>query len=89
MPVATRAVGRFVSAEDYTAAGVKAIIANALQVFLYQNWTNVDGFFTADPKVVVGARPIVKMNYNEASIMASAGANVLHEDTVLYLQKNE
>ena len=65
-----------------------AIIANALQVFLYQNWTNVDGFFTADPKVVVGARPIVQMNYNEASIMASAGANVLHEDTVLYLQKN-
>lgn len=62
-----------------------AIVASALKVEVYENWTDVDGFFSADPNRVKGARSLSQMTYEEASILSYAGSSVLHEDTMTFL----
>ncbi len=62
-----------------------AIVTSALKAEVYENWTDVDGFFSADPNRIKGARPRSQMTYEEASILSYAGSNVLHEDTMTFL----
>ena len=64
-----------------------ALVACGLRVSVYENWTDVDGVLTADPKFVTGATPIRCMSYKDAHILTSFGASVLHEETVPYLIK--
>lgn len=63
---------------DYAASA----IGNALDVDVIEIWTDVDGFMSSDPKVVVGAKVIREMNYCEAAELAYFGAKVLHPRTV-------
>ncbi|MDO8522631.1 MAG: aspartate kinase [bacterium] len=63
---------------DYTAS----IIGHALSSKEIQIWTDVDGIFTADPRVVESARVITDISYREASEMAAFGARVLHPRTI-------
>lgn len=49
---------------------------------IYENWTDVNGVFSADPRVVPSARSLAYLSYAELQHMASAGANVLHADAV-------
>lgn len=44
--------------------------------------TDVPGIFTADPRVVPGAVPIVAISYDTAHLMARCGAKVVHPDAV-------
>jgi len=57
-----------------------SIIAAILGAELYENWTDVSGFYTADPRVVPTARPIVSMTYEEGGELAYQGASVLHPE---------
>ena len=49
---------------------------------IYENWTDVNGVFSADPRKVSTARSLAFLSYTEVLHMASAGANVLHPDAV-------
>ncbi|WP_313525868.1 aspartate kinase [Anaerotignum sp.] len=59
-----------------------AIVARAAQADLYENWTDVSGFFMADPRIVHNPKPISHITYHEMHELCSAGATVLHEDCV-------
>jgi aspartate kinase len=63
---------------DYTAA----IVATALNAARLEVWKDVDGFLTADPRIVEDALPIRAMSYDEAAELAYVGAKVLHPRTV-------
>ena len=59
-----------------------AIVARAAAADLYENWTDVNGFLMADPRLVAGARPIRCITNRELRELSYMGATVLHEDSV-------
>ncbi|MDI3541551.1 MAG: aspartate kinase [Candidatus Methanomethylophilaceae archaeon] len=63
---------------DYSAA----VIAHAIDADSLEIWTDVDGFMTADPRIVPEARTISEMNFSEAAELAYFGAKVLHPRTI-------
>ena len=70
---------------DYTAA----IIAGALNASELEIWTDVNGMFTANPKIVKQARPIASISYQEAMELSHFGAKVLYPPTIQpVLRKN-
>jgi aspartokinase/homoserine dehydrogenase 1 len=70
---------------DYTAA----IIAGALNATDLEIWTDVNGMFTANPKIVKQARPIASISYQEAMELSHFGAKVLYPPTIQpVLRKN-
>ena len=64
-----------------------AILAGGLGAEVYENWTDVDGFFAADPCVVPQPRVIGALTYEEAYALGKMGAGVLHPDSISPLQK--
>jgi aspartokinase/homoserine dehydrogenase 1 len=80
---ATTTVGR--GGSDLSAA----IYGAALGADEIEIWTDVDGFMTADPKLVKNAFTIETLNYSEAMELSHFGAKVLHPPTVQpALEKN-
>ncbi|RKS98350.1 bifunctional aspartate kinase/homoserine dehydrogenase I [Flavobacterium sp. 123] len=70
---------------DYTAA----IIAAALNASDLEIWTDVNGMFTANPKIVKQAQPIATISYQEAMELSHFGAKVLYPPTIQpVLRKN-
>ena len=63
---------------DYTAA----IIAAALDASMLEIWTDVDGFMTADPKVISAAYTINELSYVEAMELCNFGAKVVYPPTI-------
>ena len=63
---------------DYAAS----IVAAALKAQRLEIWKDVDGFLTADPRIIKDAQPIEEMTYDEAAELAYTGAKVLHPRTV-------
>ena len=63
---------------DYTAA----IIAAALDAEVLEIWTDVDGFMTADPKVIQSAYTINELSYVEAMELCNFGAKVVYPPTI-------
>ena len=59
-----------------------AVIANAVDANVYENWTDVSGFLVADPKIIDNPLRIPRITYNELRQMSYMGANVLHDDAV-------
>lgn len=63
---------------DYTAS----IIGFCLKAKEIQIWTDVDGIFTSDPRLVENARFLPRVSFKEASELAAFGARVLHPKTI-------
>ena len=63
---------------DYTAA----IIAATLDAEILEIWTDVDGFMTADPKVIKSAYTINELSYIEAMELCNFGAKVIYPPTI-------
>ncbi len=63
---------------DYTAS----IIAAALNANILEIWTDVDGFMTADPKVIKTAYTIRELSYIEAMELCNFGAKVIYPPTI-------
>lgn len=63
---------------DYTAA----IVGYCLQAQEIQIWTDVDGMFTTDPRLVKDAQLIDHLSFKEASELAAFGAKILHPKTI-------
>ena len=59
------------------------LIAAALRADEVTIWTDVDGVYTADPRVVPEARVIRQLNFREAAEMSFYGAKVLHQRTMI------
>jgi aspartate kinase len=59
-----------------------AIVANALDAAVYENWTDVSGVLMADPRIVPGARVIQEITYHELRELSYMGAQVLHDEAV-------
>ncbi|MCX4362292.1 MAG: aspartate kinase [Clostridia bacterium] len=59
-----------------------AVIARAVGASLYENWTDVNGFMSADPRIVDEPKPIAKLSYKELRELAYMGANVLHPESI-------
>ncbi|MFK5973026.1 MAG: bifunctional aspartate kinase/homoserine dehydrogenase I [Flavobacteriaceae bacterium] len=79
----TTTLGR--NGSNYSAA----LIANFLDAEELQNYTHVDGIFTANPDFVPDAKRISALSYAEANELASFGANILHAKTIIPLiEKN-
>ncbi|MFT5253797.1 MAG: aspartokinase/homoserine dehydrogenase 1, partial [Flavobacteriales bacterium] len=70
---------------DYTAA----ILAGALGANELEIWTDVNGMYTANPKIVKQAQPIATISYQEAMELSHFGAKVLYPPTIQpVLRKN-
>lgn len=59
-----------------------AILANACNAKLYENWTDVSGLLVADPRIISEAQPINYVSYREIRELAYSGANVLHDESI-------
>ncbi len=59
-----------------------AIVARAVMADVYENWTDVSGFFMCDPKIVSNPRHIKVITYRELRELSYMGAGVLHEDSI-------
>lgn len=64
-----------------------AIIARAVNADEYENFTDVDGFMTCDPRLVPHASIIDLLTYKELRELAYMGANVLHPDSIFPVRK--
>ena len=65
---------------SYMAKGIKA--------GLYENFTDVSGFYMADPKIVSNPRRITQISYDELRELSYMGASVIHEETILPLMED-
>ncbi|MET0242125.1 MAG: bifunctional aspartate kinase/homoserine dehydrogenase I [Flavitalea sp.] len=73
---ATTTLGR--GGSDYTAA----IYAAAVNAELVEIWTDVSGMMTADPRIVLNAKVINQISYQEAMELSHFGAKVIYPPTI-------
>jgi aspartate kinase len=59
-----------------------AIAAAAIDADMYENWTDVSGIMTVDPRIVENPKPIDRVTFSELRELSYMGAEVLHEETV-------
>ncbi|MET2986004.1 bifunctional aspartate kinase/homoserine dehydrogenase I [Aureibaculum conchae] len=79
----TTTLGR--NGSNFTAS----LLANYLDAEELQNYTHVDGIYTANPDLVADARKIKELSYSEANELANFGATILHAKTIIPLiEKN-
>jgi len=79
----TTTLGR--NGSNYTAS----LLANYLNASEFQNYTHVDGIFTANPDLVDDAQKIEQLSFNEANELANFGASILHAKTILPLVEKD
>lgn len=63
-----------------------ALLANFLGASILENYTHIDGIYTADPAIVPEARKIDELSYADAAELAQFGAEILHAKTIEPLQ---
>ncbi|MBU3821318.1 bifunctional aspartate kinase/homoserine dehydrogenase I [Flavobacteriaceae bacterium XHP0103] len=79
----TTTLGR--NGSNYTAA----LLANYLDAEELQNYTHVNGIYTANPDLVEDAKKIRELSFSEANELANFGTTVLHAKTIIPLvEKN-
>lgn len=59
-----------------------SILAAALEVEVYENFTDVDSVFVANPRLIKNPAPIAELTYREMRELSYAGFSVLHEETL-------
>jgi len=64
-------------------------LAAALKADVCEIYTDVDGVFTADPRIVPNARQIKKVTYEEMLELAACGAKILHLRSVEYARRSK
>ncbi|MCK5824132.1 MAG: aspartate kinase [Ichthyobacteriaceae bacterium] len=75
----TTTLGR--NGSNYSAA----LLASFLNAEEFQNWTHVDGIYSANPSLVKDAQQIALLSYNEANELANFGTTILHAKTIIPL----
>ncbi len=59
-----------------------SLAARAIEVNLYENWTDVSGLMAADPRIVDHPKSVKYLTYRELRTLSYMGASVLHSDAV-------
>ncbi len=59
-----------------------AIVARSVMASLYENWTDVSGFYACDPRIVNNPRWMSELTYQELRELSYMGANVLHSESI-------
>ncbi|MBQ3489137.1 MAG: hypothetical protein IJA86_00920 [Clostridia bacterium] len=64
-----------------------ALTAYAAEADVYENFTDVNGFLLADPRMISDPKTVRELSYGELRRLSSMGACVLHADSVLPLKE--
>lgn len=64
-----------------------ALLADACQADLYENWTDVSGFLMTDPAIVPDAMPMEQLTFTELRELSYMGARVMHEEAIFPLRR--
>ena len=59
-----------------------SIVARGVMASLYENWTDVSGFYACDPRIVNSPKWISELSYQELRELSYMGANVLHSESI-------
>jgi aspartate kinase len=59
-----------------------SIVARGVMASLYENWTDVSGFYACDPRIVNSPNWISELSYQELRELSYMGANVLHSESI-------
>lgn len=59
-----------------------AIVARAMEVATYENWTDVNGLLMADPRIVENPLHVEEVSYSELRELSYMGAQVLHDEAI-------
>lgn len=59
-----------------------SIVAKAMHVDVYENWTDVSGFLAADPRLIENPSHISEISYSELRELSYMGASVFHEEAI-------
>ena len=59
-----------------------SIVARSVMAELYENWTDVSGFYACDPRIVDSPKWISELSYQELRELSYMGANVLHSESI-------
>jgi len=59
-----------------------SIVARSVSATLYENWTDVSGFYACDPRIVQSPNCISELTYQELRELSYMGANVLHSESI-------
>ena len=59
-----------------------AIVARSVSASLYENWTDVSGFYACDPRIVQSPKWMSELSYQELRELSYMGANVLHSESI-------
>ena len=78
----TTTLGR--NGSNYSAS----LLAAVLKAEEFQNYTHINGIYTANPEIVKDAKIIKQISYKEANELASFGASILHAKTIFPLSEN-
>ncbi len=62
-------------------------IAYAVNASLYENWSDIDGVYEADPRVIKEADVIPRLTFKEIRLLSSKGFNVFHFDAMTSCKK--
>ena len=65
-----------------------SIISTSVNSQLYENWTDVSGFYMADPKIVDNPKSIDTITYKELRELSYMGAPVLHEESIFPIKSD-
>ena len=59
-----------------------SIVARSVMATLYENWTDVSGFYACDPRIVDSPKCMPEISYQELRELSYMGANVLHSESI-------
>ena len=59
-----------------------SIVARSVMASLYENWTDVSGFYACDPRIVNSPKCMPEISYQELRELSYMGANVLHSESI-------
>ncbi|MFW5989863.1 MAG: aspartate kinase [Campylobacterales bacterium] len=64
-------------------------IAYALNAKKYENWTDTDGVYEVDPRIIPSSRIIPRLTFKEIRLLSSKGFNVFHFDAMMSCKKRK
>ena len=59
-----------------------SVVARSVMANLYENWTDVSGFYACDPRIVEAPKWMPELTYQELRELSYMGANVLHSESI-------
>ncbi|KQC11697.1 MAG: aspartate kinase [Smithella sp. SDB] len=64
-------------------------VAYAIEAALYENWTDMDGIYQVDPRLIPEAKIIPRLTYKEIRLLSSKGFDVFHYDAMMNCKKRK